>query len=474
MAEQVEELIEVTPKLVSPVVELFQDSASLPAIASNMQSCNTDISPLQPNNRIQTRKKGWWQYVALVGIYAAVFATLWILQLPPIRYARDHFIALQEATTPNVPDMPSESQLEEQLKTIKNKQTHLFTIKKGPNYSDYNDIIESAHRGEAEGEFHLARSYEVGRHGLPIAIPEALKWYGLAVAHGSPMALYDLGVLYFNGAPGVEKNVQKACELWIRGSAMPGSTTGIGMCTAALGHCAADKGEYKIAAEAYAKALEQGDSRAAADLASMYALGRGVKQSWAEASRLAQLVPKNDKENLSMLAWILREKLVVAQNSEIIEWNVCAAKCGDNDARYFLIATRADHNAVVWRRELFVDTDEGSASAQFNLGQIYLQSGDQEMAASLYVEAAANGSARAAYELGVACVQDGEAAGSRKFFELISHGDKKEAEFFLGQLCEDQQFHAKAIKHYEQAVQLGSYEAERRLLELDQESHDQN
>src|SRR5690606_10862479 len=105
--------------------------------------------------------------------------------------------------------------------------------------SNFDQIIESATKGDALAQYNLGVMYAKGQ-GVAQSYPKAVEWYSKAATQEYALAQYNLGVMYGNGQ-GVAQSYPKAVE-W------------------------------------YSKAATQGDAAAQYNLGVMYDNGRGIAQ----------------------------------------------------------------------------------------------------------------------------------------------------------------------------------------------------
>ncbi len=407
-------------------------------------------------------------------VVASTFLVVWFF--PSFRYQIDRsVVGFASSNKPAKGEQPPEAALEEKLKGIQKKQEQLGIKTAAPESRTVQDYIQQADKGDANAEFALARIYEVGKMGQPVDIPEAVKWYKRSIAHGYTMAIYDFGCYYWSGAPGQSPDKRQAMALWMKGSAKQGTDAGISECTYALARIAFEENRYGDGAKLLQLAVKQGSSAACKRLANLYALGFGVKQNWEQAGQLAAKVT-NDRENLRFIAWLTREALAGPLNVDSEKWNETSATYGDQAARYYLVSKSKSKNNDYWKAALYTRTDDEWPDAQYNLGRLYLDKGDGQMAQHLFERAARNNNSDAAYELYLAYsglnpqlkINVNKSAASYYYSKL--YGQDEHALFLLGKTLELGQGIApsktEAVESYRQARALGSYEAEERLLQI--------
>jgi hypothetical protein len=108
---------------------------------------------------------------------------------------------------------------------------------------------------------------------------QAAKWYERAAKQGYPDAQFQLGRLYVNGAPGVQRNYTVAAQWYL----MAAEQNHVGSQSALCGMYALGRGvrqDYSEAASWCKNAANQGDPEAQTALASLYATGDGVPQDY--------------------------------------------------------------------------------------------------------------------------------------------------------------------------------------------------
>gem|GEM_PF-4020305 len=158
----------------------------------------------------------------------------------------------------------------------------------------------------------------------------------------------------------------------------------------------------------FAKAVEEGDSRAMALLGSAYAEGYGVDQNDVEALRLlTRAAEAGEAEAMLALGRVYSSGLlgVVTDESAGREWYERAAQSGESEAMLYLGRLCLEHdpsNAIAW---LAKASFCGEADASLVLGHLFEEgqgvSKDIARANEFYEKAATQGSTLAMYKLGL-------------------------------------------------------------------------
>ena len=275
---------------------------------------------------------------------------------------------------------------------------------------------QAAAAGDVNGQFNLARQYELGA-GVPQDMALAVLWYRRAADQGLASAQTNLGVCYAKGE-GVAVDPQEALK-WFRKSAAQGDAvgeadlgiaywTGLGLPRNAAeaagwfekasrqGYASAQRNlgrmlmtgdgiqkDEAAAATWLNKAANQGDAAAQSALGDLYLTGGGVAQDDAAAARLfRKAAEQNFVEAQYKLGVLLKRTGPVHDPSEAVRWLGRAA-------------------------------DQNSAQAQNALGEYYRDGGGPNGEPSLE---------RAAYWFGRAASQ-GLPAAQNNLRTLYARGD---------------------------------------------------
>ena len=193
-------------------------------------------------------------------------------------------------------------------------------------------LRSEAENGSAEAAFLAARCASVGC-GTPRDPLEERRWLEKAAERGFPEAQNELGLRFFNGRDGVERDVRRALELF--GAA---ALSGDAAATANLAYCCergegvpqnAACGEYLLRV-----AAEQGDGSAAVELSERLLEGRGCVPNrrfaifWLEAAAASDDVEA--KRRLALRYWEVNG--VPLDRRLALESWAAAAQAGDEDA----------------------------------------------------------------------------------------------------------------------------------------------
>jgi TPR repeat protein len=129
-----------------------------------------------------------------------------------------------------------------------------------------------AQAGSAADEYALARAYDKGYCGIATDQKAAIQWYTLAAEHGSMMAQYWLGEIYFSGSSNNGVSDYPAAKKWFRAAAEQGQ----GLAQLRLAYLCAEKhykgvsSDYKEAEKWFIKAAEQNAGDAQFRLGNFY------------------------------------------------------------------------------------------------------------------------------------------------------------------------------------------------------------
>ena len=134
---------------------------------------------------------------------------------------------------------------------------------------DLASLEARASSGDSSSQCWLGHAYSFGA-GVEKNYEEAFHWYSLSAEQGHSAAQYALGNFYEYGRS-VEKDMDQARD-WYRKA----GEQDLSAAQAKVGHFHSTAGEHEEAAIWTQKAAQKGDLMARANLASMYADGRGV------------------------------------------------------------------------------------------------------------------------------------------------------------------------------------------------------
>ena len=221
--------------------------------------------------------------------------------------------------------------------------------------------LMAAKQGDADAQYKLAGMYATGR-GVEQSYIGVVKWLRNAAEQGHRDAQVHLGMIYQDGIGGVAEDDAEAIK-WYRMAAKQGDESA----QSAIKFLE-DAPETARQQRALA---EQGDADAQCYLATLYARGRGVPQSYAEAAKWIRKAAEQGRAVPQfLLGRIYSEGKGVAQSDvEAAKWYRKAAEQGYQDAQYELGAAYAfglgvdknDAEAVNWYRKA---AEQGQADAQ--------------------------------------------------------------------------------------------------------------
>jgi TPR repeat protein len=152
-----------------------------------------------------------------------------------------------------------------------------------------------ASSGDTASQCWLGYAYYYGV-GVEKNHENALHWYALSAEQGNAIAQWGLGNLYEYGR-GVEEDIEKALD-WYKKAA----EQGLSEAEAKVGHYLAIAEEHEEAARWNQKAAQKGDLMARANLARMYADGRGVPRDHVAAYAWFSSI-KNDVCAFDLESW---------------------------------------------------------------------------------------------------------------------------------------------------------------------------
>lgn len=163
----------------------------------------------------------------------------------------------------------------------------------GPKETFLEKSTRLAEEGDLESQMNLAYMYLYGTNDVEVDYAKSAYYYQMAAKQNNPIALNNLGSLYFNGI-GVEKNIPQALAL-------------------------------------FREAAELGNENAAVNLAFIYLTG-GKKDATRNRHAVELLQKAQDKSNIAkfMLGYAYYRGFVVPQNYEQAFQLIHAAATGDS------------------------------------------------------------------------------------------------------------------------------------------------
>ena len=292
---------------------------------------------------------------------------------------------------------------------------------------------------------------------------EGIRWYDKAAKGKDPEALYKLGNFYFYGLTSIEKNLQRAFELY--SEAAKGGVRSAAYCVGLMHLNGIAVKQSSTLAEKYFRKTE-GHPGAMCALAMMY-INTPKQEEWVKYHLLSAGLDGNALA-LNLLGKLLKTKLFISSSiSNFLFIN--SALMGNPNALNNLV--------MLWREGAFVshipfDADEylkiamkeGDADAMVNYAR-YCLAPDEQL--TYFRQAAKKNSIEAYYQLGEMYAHGHEVKQSYENAALLFSGAAKrghsEATYKLAQFYEEglgvPQSRAVAQQLYSKAAQMGSWDA---------------
>ncbi|MEE6207430.1 MAG: tetratricopeptide repeat protein [Alphaproteobacteria bacterium] len=139
-----------------------------------------------------------------------------------------------------------------------------------------------AEDGSLEDQMDLAYMYLYGTNGVAQNYEKAFKYYSMAAKQDDPIALNNLGSLYFNGI-GTERNIKTALTLFERASDLGNDNASINLGFILLKGGTKDTKRNKKAMELFKKAQQEGNKIAQFMVGYAYYVGFVFPQDYAKA-----------------------------------------------------------------------------------------------------------------------------------------------------------------------------------------------
>lgn len=348
------------------------------------------------------------------------------------------------------------------------------------NYRSALELFEMAYKNgsddmQGKSALMIAKLFQTGDDTVPAMADEAVKWYKLAVLHGSREAAAVLGSSYFKGTM-TEQSYQKAIYYYEHSD---DDSTDRALCTAYCKFHAVGQSRQTEAAAVILKDIDEKDLDTESLLILMYY--SSDKKDYISAGRYAlTLIGRGlelDKKLSLALAECADQLVGRADLDSVILRGDCCYQLADTDksakdrlfgaAYYCLKQRKAAEKVVLWFTKL---TELGGADACTNLGWCYSHGfgtkQDKEKAFEYYTKAANGGDEVSMHNLGDVymggrgCSKDYE-----KAFEWLSksaehnYSDAFGKLFKLGRLCETENNEELAVRVYEKLSGLGSEES---------------
>ena len=119
--------------------------------------------------------------------------------------------------------------------------------------------IRQANEGKLEDQMNLAYMYLYGTNGVKQDFAKAFDYYQMAAGQNDPIALNNLGSLYFNGI-GTEANAKKAIEMFSKAAELGNDNAATNLAFIYLKGGVKDPARNKIAMNLFKKAAESGNN----------------------------------------------------------------------------------------------------------------------------------------------------------------------------------------------------------------------
>lgn len=153
-------------------------------------------------------------------------------------------------------------------------------------------LSKKAEAGDLKTQKALGYMYLYGKKGVEVDYDKAFKYYQMAAAQNDPIALNNLGSLYFNGI-GVPVNYQKAIELFEKAAAVGNSEAALNLGFIYLsGRNASSNAPHAV--QLFKQAAEAGSPIAKYMLGYAYYRGFGIKKDENKAAVLIKEVADKD------------------------------------------------------------------------------------------------------------------------------------------------------------------------------------
>lgn len=168
--------------------------------------------------------------------------------------------------------------------------------------------IRLANEGKLEAQMNLGYMYLYGVNGVEADYEQALKYYTMAAAQKDPIALNNLGSLYFSGI-GTKADVQKAAELFSEAAQNGNDNAAVNLAFIYLVGGAKDEVRNKKAVNLFKQAADAGNNIAKFMLGYAYYKGFAVEQNYQEAYKLIKAAAGGDSQ-IDEAQMVLGEMLI--------------------------------------------------------------------------------------------------------------------------------------------------------------------
>ena len=168
--------------------------------------------------------------------------------------------------------------------------------------------IRLANEGKLEAQMNLGYMYLYGVNGVEADYEQALKYYTMAAAQKDPIALNNLGSLYFSGI-GTKTDVQKAAELCSEAAQNGNDNAAVNLAFIYLVGGAKDEVRNKKAVNLFKQAADAGNNIAKFMLGYAFYKGFAVEQNYQEAYKLIKAAAGGDSQ-IDEAQMVLGEMLI--------------------------------------------------------------------------------------------------------------------------------------------------------------------
>lgn len=161
----------------------------------------------------------------------------------------------------------------------------VVTTKEGKKETFLERSIRLANEGNLEDQLNLGYMYLYGTNGVNQDYDEAFKYYTMAASQNDPIALNNLGSLYFNGI-GTKRDIPSAIDLFTRSADLGNDNAATNLAFIYLQGGAKDVKRNLMAINLFKASAEKGNSIAKFMLGYAYYKGFVVEKNYVEAFKL--------------------------------------------------------------------------------------------------------------------------------------------------------------------------------------------
>lgn len=158
-------------------------------------------------------------------------------------------------------------------------------VAEGEKESPLDKSIRMANEGSLEDQMNLGYMYLYGVNGVDVNLENAFKYYNMAAAQDDPIALNNLGSLYFSGI-GVKQDREMAVRLFSKASELGNDNASLNLAFINLKGGAKNSARNKKAFDLFKKAQESGNKIAEFMLGYAYYKGFVVNPDYRQAFKL--------------------------------------------------------------------------------------------------------------------------------------------------------------------------------------------